>query len=82
MCAAVAEAKHSNNYISQMANLLGALPELTLQVNYGVTGNVLPQGTIIDRTFGEQHYDLYVQDSWKALIESDARTLGYFRQPV
>ena len=52
MCAAVAEAKHSNNYISQMANLLGALPELTLQVNYGVTGNVLPQGTIIDRTFG------------------------------
>jgi len=63
----VADAKHSNNYIAQMANLLGTLPENTLQVNYGLTGNVLPQGTIIDRTFGEQHYDMYVQDTWKAM---------------
>jgi hypothetical protein len=62
----VADAKHSNNYIAQMANLLGTLPELTLQVNYSLTGNVLPQGTIINRTFGEQHYDLYLQDTWKA----------------
>ena len=61
----VAGAAHNDNYIRQMANLLGTLPQLTLDVNYNLQGGVLPEGQTIDRDFGELHYDFYLQDSWK-----------------
>jgi Carboxypeptidase regulatory-like domain len=60
-----ANAAKSNNYERQMSNILGYLPELTLKVNYNLSGNPLAQGATIDRSFLERHYDMYVEDSWK-----------------
>ncbi len=58
-------AAKSNNYERQAGNVMGYLPELTLKVNYDLNGNVLPQGTVINRDFLERHYDMYVEDTWK-----------------
>lgn len=63
------DATKSNNYERQMSNLLGYLPELTLNVNYDLKGNPLPQGATISRDFLERHYDFYLQDSWKLTHE-------------
>jgi hypothetical protein len=48
-----------------MDTLLGLQTKLRLAVNYDLQGNVLPQGALVKRIFKEQHYDVYVQDSWK-----------------
>ncbi len=58
-------AAKSNSYERQAGNIMGYLPELTLKVNYDLNGNVLPQGTVINRDFLERHYDMYVEDTWK-----------------
>jgi hypothetical protein len=60
-------ATKSNNYLRQMSNLIGYLPQLTLKVNYDLQGSTLPQGATVHRKFAERHYDFYVQDSWKVM---------------
>ena len=60
-----ADAKVSNTTIQNIATLLGDLTKNQLKLNYDLQGNTLPLGAIIPRTFKEQHYDMYVQDSWK-----------------
>jgi hypothetical protein len=62
-----ADAKISNTTIQNIATLTGLLTKNTLKVNYDLKGNVLPLGASIPRLFGENHYDSYVQDSWKAM---------------
>jgi hypothetical protein len=62
-----ADAVKSTSVELQVSNLLGYLTKLQHYVNYDLNGNILPDGTLIKRIFSEKHYDLYAQDSWKAL---------------
>jgi len=59
------DAKISNTTIQNIATLTGFLTKNTLKVNYDLNGNILPLGASIPRLFGENHYDSYVQDTWK-----------------
>ncbi|HEY1760575.1 MAG TPA: carboxypeptidase-like regulatory domain-containing protein [Bryobacteraceae bacterium] len=59
------DAKTSNTTIQNIASLVGDLTKNQLKLNYNLQGQTLPLGAIIDRTFKEQHYESYVQDSWK-----------------
>src|SRR5207248_10926749 len=61
-----ADAKISNTTIQNIATLTGWLTKNTLKINYDLNGNILPLGTTVNRLFGEDHYDLYAQDAWKA----------------
>ena len=47
------------------AALIGRYSQYTANYNYDRDGSVLPPGTIIEREFATQEYDMYVQDSWK-----------------
>ncbi len=61
-----AGAKTSNTTIQNIATLVGDLTKNILKVNYNLQGQPLSQGAIVPRSFGEQHYDTYIQDTWKA----------------
>ena len=61
----VSDAKNTTAYKRQFANLLGLLPQLTGQYNYDLSGNPLPQGAAISRKFGNEEYEMYLQDTWK-----------------
>ena len=61
----VPDAAKSTSYELQMSNLLGLLAKLQHQVNYDLNGNVLADGTTVQRIFAEKHYDFYLQDTWK-----------------
>jgi hypothetical protein len=50
---------------STVASLIGRYSQYTANFNYDLDGNVLPPGSIIDREFATEEYDMYVQDSWK-----------------
>jgi Carboxypeptidase regulatory-like domain len=60
------DAVKSTAYEIQFTNLLGLEAKLQRRSNYDLQGNTLPDGTIVKRNFAEKHFDLYVQDSWKA----------------
>jgi hypothetical protein len=62
----VPDAKKTTNYEIQFANLLGLQAKLQRRSNYDLNGNTLPDGTTIRRNFADKHFDLYLQDSWKA----------------
>jgi hypothetical protein len=62
----VAGSKASTPYRRQMSNLLGLLTELDHQINYDLQGNTLAEGLPIQRSFAQQEYEMYVQDTWKA----------------
>ncbi|MBZ5725699.1 MAG: carboxypeptidase-like regulatory domain-containing protein [Acidobacteriia bacterium] len=59
------DAVNSTNYREQFANLLGLITQITGQYNYDTSGNVLPQGAGIARSFVQRDYEFYGQDSWK-----------------
>jgi hypothetical protein len=52
-------------YRRQFSNLLGILSQLTRQANYNLDGSLFPEGARIPRQFGNQEYEMYIQDSWK-----------------
>lgn len=58
----------TNNLDAQaaVAALIGRFSQYTANYNYDLDGNVLPPGTVIDRNFATEEYDMYFQDSWKA----------------
>lgn len=60
-----ADAKTSNTTIQNIATLIGDLTKNILKTNYDLSGNPLPLGATVGRTFEENHFDLYAQDSWK-----------------
>jgi hypothetical protein len=60
-----ADATRSLSTIDVMATLLGLQAKLQTHANYDLQGNTLAQGAPVDRIFKEQHYDTYIQDSWK-----------------
>jgi Prophage tail fibre N-terminal. len=61
-----ADAANTTPYKRQFNNLLGIMTQLTRRANYDLQGNLLPEGTTIHRTFAEEEYEFYVQDTWKA----------------
>ncbi len=61
-----ADAVRSLSTIDVMDTLLGLQTKLQTRANYDLTGNTLPQGALVKRTFAEKHYDMYLQDAWKA----------------
>jgi hypothetical protein len=63
----VQDAKKTTAYEIQFGNLLGLEAKLQRRSNFDLSGNALPDGTTIKRIFDEKHFDLYLQDSWKAL---------------
>jgi hypothetical protein len=61
-----ADAANTTVYKRQFSNLLGLLPQLDRQANYDLQGNLLPEGSVINRKFQDSEYEMYVQDTWKA----------------
>ncbi len=61
----------SNSYGIAYANLVGTIPQVTIQENYLITsptaGSVLADGTVINRHFSANEFEYYLQDSWRAL---------------
>ena len=60
------DATKSTNYEIQFGNMLGLEAKLQRRSNYDLSGNTLPDGSLVKRNFAEKHFDLYIQDSWKA----------------
>ncbi len=46
--------------------LVGSIPEITAQYNQDKQGNVIPEGTTINRKFRNNELEFYGQDSWRA----------------
>ncbi len=57
----------ANDVIKQaaVAALIGRYSQYTANYNYDIDGNLLPLGSVINREFATEEYDLYAQDSWK-----------------
>jgi hypothetical protein len=60
----------SNSYGIAYANLVGTVPSVTQVSNYqvangGATGNLLPDGSFINRHFKANEFEYYLQDSWR-----------------
>ncbi|MEP6536868.1 MAG: carboxypeptidase-like regulatory domain-containing protein [Bryobacteraceae bacterium] len=62
-----ADAKNTTGYKRQFSNLLGLLTQRRGRFNYDTKGNPYPEGTGVKRVFGDEEYEFYAQDSWKAL---------------
>jgi carboxypeptidase family protein len=60
-----------NSFVFAYANLVGTIPQLTIQENYTInsptTGTLLPEGAFINRHFSANEFEYYLQDSWRAL---------------
>jgi hypothetical protein len=69
------DAKNTTPFKRQMNDLLGILSQLDHQVNYDLQGNVLPEGSIINRHFRAREYEMYVSDNWK-MTRNLTLTLG------
>ena len=61
-----ADAANTTAYKRQFTNILGILSQLTRRANYDLQGNLLPEGTPVQRRFAAEEYELYLQDTWKA----------------
>ncbi len=61
----VPDAKNATPYKRQMSNILGLLTQVDHQVNYDLTGSVLPEGAVIHRNFHVSQYEMFAQDSWR-----------------
>jgi len=59
-----------NSYNNAIIAAVGLLPDINTASNYGVstdgkTGNLLPQGAMIDRDYKNNEFEYYLQDSWR-----------------
>ena len=63
------------NSAGAVAILLGRLTQYTENVLYDRSGNILPAGTPLDRTYQTKETEAYVQDSWR-LRRNLTLTLG------
>ena len=57
--------RSTTDFSRQMVNLLGLVSQGTANYNYDKTGAILPQGQGINRSFADNEYEAFVQDSWK-----------------
>ncbi|MEP7212872.1 MAG: carboxypeptidase-like regulatory domain-containing protein [Acidobacteriota bacterium] len=53
------------NLQAAVAAVIGRYSQYSANYNYDLQGNVLPQGTKIEREFATEEYDVYAQDSWR-----------------
>jgi hypothetical protein len=60
------DSSFSSNYDYPMTALLGMVTTVNANYNYQRNGQALPQGAPVTRRFGEDAYEMYAQDSWKA----------------
>ena len=54
-----------SNYDYPMTSLLGMVTLVNANYNYARDGSALPQGAPVVRDFGEDSYEMYMQDVWK-----------------
>ena len=52
-------------YRRAVGHALGVIPRGTARYNYELDGTVIPVGTPLARTFGNEEYEFYGQDTWK-----------------
>ncbi|MEX2080191.1 MAG: hypothetical protein WEC33_01125, partial [Dehalococcoidia bacterium] len=52
-------------YADPWITYLGILTQANLRANYDQQGNLLSVGKAVEREFGTEEYELYVQDSWR-----------------
>ena len=52
-------------YRRAVGHALGVIPRGTARYNYELNGTVIPVGTPLARTFGNEEYEFYGQDNWK-----------------
>jgi hypothetical protein len=52
-------------YRAAAGHALGVLPQGNAVYNYELDGKVIPVGTPLARTFGNEEYEFYGQDTWK-----------------
>lgn len=48
-----------------VASLIGRYSDYTAEFNYDKDGSLLPPGTVVNRNFATEEYEMYAQDSWK-----------------
>jgi hypothetical protein len=52
-------------YRTAVGHALGVIPQGIARYNYDLQGNVIPPGMPLSRTFGNEEYDFFAQDTWK-----------------
>ncbi|HEY7618002.1 MAG TPA: hypothetical protein VH744_14440, partial [Terriglobales bacterium] len=52
-------------YRRAVGHALGVIPQGNARYNYELDGTVIPVGTPLRRTFGNEEYEFYGQDTWK-----------------
>lgn len=57
----------NTNLLNQaaVAAVIGRFSDYSANYNFDISGNLLPAGTAIQRTFATEEYETYIQDSWK-----------------
>ena len=55
----------NNSYDYPIQALLGIVTEVDAKYNFQKDGTALPDGTALQRRFGLDSYEFYVQDTWK-----------------
>ena len=55
----------NNPYRLAVGHALGVIPQGTAIYNYELDGTVIPVGTPLSRTFGNEEYEFFGQDTWK-----------------
>jgi len=55
----------NNSYDYPLIALIGSVPQGDARYNYDKQGNLLPQGTAIQRHWAADEYEFYIQDSWR-----------------
>jgi len=71
-------------YADTFTGLLGVLTQATGVFNYDKNGNVVPVGQPVQRKFGFNEYEGYVQDTWQAksnLTVSGGLRYSYYTPP-
>lgn len=66
-CSAVPAVASSfaSGYGDPWLTLLGVISQPTANYNYDRSGNALPEGEPVRRTYAADEYEVYVQDSWR-----------------
>ena len=58
-------------YRTAVGHALGVIPQGIARYNYELDGTVIPSGVPLNRTFGNEEYEFFGQDTWKVTIADD-----------
>jgi hypothetical protein len=65
LSAAYGVATNNADLQAAVAAVIGRFSDYSASYVYDKSGNVVPEGTPVKRTFATEEYDMYAQDSWK-----------------